>query len=99
MLWRPAGPTTRHCAGCNADWIAPLAKHHDPHHDHSYKRLFAHPEMVRDLLLGFVPDPWVAEADLGSLSPVSGSFVTWLRPCSSSSTPATRRLGCACTSG
>lgn len=23
-------------------------------HDHGYKQLFSHPEMVRDLLLGFV---------------------------------------------
>ena len=23
-------------------------------HDHGYKRLFSHPEMVRDLLVGFV---------------------------------------------
>jgi hypothetical protein len=47
-----------------------------PHHDHSYKRLFSHPEMVRDLLAGFVPQPWVAQADLGTLEPVKGSFVT-----------------------
>lgn len=47
-----------------------------PHHDHSYKRLFSHPEMVRDLLTGFVPQPWVAQADLGTLEPVKGSFVT-----------------------
>ena len=24
-------------------------------HDHGYKRLFSHPEMIRDLLAGFVP--------------------------------------------
>lgn len=47
-----------------------------PHHDHSDKRLFAHPEMVRDLLTGFVPQPWVALADLRTLEPVKGSFVT-----------------------
>ena len=28
------------------------------------------------LLLGFVPVPWVAEADLASFTPVSGSSVT-----------------------
>lgn len=28
------------------------------------------------LLLGFVPGPWGTEADLASLTPVSGSLVT-----------------------
>lgn len=28
-------------------------------HDHSYKLLFSHPEMVRDLLTGFVKEDWV----------------------------------------
>ncbi len=27
-------------------------------HDHGYKRLFSHPEMIRDLLRGFVPELW-----------------------------------------
>lgn len=26
--------------------------------DSGYKQLFSHPEMVRDLLAGFVPFPW-----------------------------------------
>jgi hypothetical protein len=38
-----------------------------PDHDNSYKLLFSHPEMVRDLLLGFVNEPWLAELDLKTL--------------------------------
>ena len=30
-------------------------------HDHGYKRLFSHPEMIRDLLTGFVREPWTRE--------------------------------------
>ncbi len=46
------------------------------HHDHSYKQLFSHAEMVRDLLTGFVRDDWVASLDLASLETVKGSYVT-----------------------
>lgn len=45
-------------------------------HDPSYKLLFSHPEMVRDLLLGFVDEPWVAELDLDTLEQVSGSYIS-----------------------
>jgi hypothetical protein len=48
----------------------------EPHHDHSYKDLFSHREMVRDLLLAFVHEDWLAEADLDSLETVKGSFIT-----------------------
>lgn len=44
-------------------------------HDNGYKNLFSHPEMVRDLLAGFVKEPWVAELDFASLEKVSGSYV------------------------
>jgi len=46
------------------------------HHDHSYKQLFAHAEMVRDLLTGFVREDWVQSLDLASLETVKGSYVT-----------------------
>lgn len=36
-------------------------------HDHGYKRLFSHPEMVKDLLCGFVAEPWVTELDFSTL--------------------------------
>ena len=45
-------------------------------HDHSYKLLFSHPEMVADLLRGFVHEPWVGGLDFASLEKVSGSYVT-----------------------
>ena len=34
--------------------------------DAAYKLLFSFPEMVRDLLVGFVPWDWVAELDLST---------------------------------
>ncbi|MCK7581377.1 MAG: Rpn family recombination-promoting nuclease/putative transposase [Chromatiales bacterium] len=51
---------------------------HSPprHHDHGYKQLFSHPEMVRDLLTGFVRERWVASVDLGSLEAVEGRFTS-----------------------
>jgi predicted transposase/invertase (TIGR01784 family) len=44
-------------------------------HDHSYKLLFSHPEMVADLLRGFVREEWVGQLDFASLEKVSGSYV------------------------
>lgn len=35
--------------------------------DASYKLLFAAPEVVRDLVLGFIPDPWLQGLDYGTL--------------------------------
>lgn len=45
-------------------------------HDTGYKLLFSHPEMVRDLLLGYVPGDWVADADFSTLEHVNGSYVS-----------------------
>ncbi|MFM8331072.1 MAG: Rpn family recombination-promoting nuclease/putative transposase [Candidatus Methylumidiphilus sp.] len=45
-------------------------------HDHSYKLLFSHPEMVADLLRGFVHEDWVGGLDFSSLEKVGGSYVT-----------------------
>lgn len=45
-------------------------------HDHSYKLLFSHPEMVKDLLTGFVKEAWVEQLDFSTLEKVSGSYVT-----------------------
>lgn len=44
-------------------------------YDTGYRLLFSHPEMVRDLLLGYVPAEWVAEADFSTLEHVNGSYV------------------------
>ena len=35
-------------------------------HDGGYRLLFSHPQMVRDLLHGFVDEPWVAELDFAT---------------------------------
>ncbi|PKO16790.1 MAG: transposase, partial [Chloroflexi bacterium HGW-Chloroflexi-1] len=45
-------------------------------YDASYKDLFSHPEMVADLLAGFVTEPWVQEVDFTTLEKVSGSYVS-----------------------
>jgi len=45
-------------------------------HDPGYKRLFAHREMVADLLAGFIHEPWVKEVELDTLERVSGSYVS-----------------------
>ena len=47
-----------------------------PDHDNSYKLLFSHQEMVRDLLVGFVQEPWLAEIDFSTLEKVNGSYVS-----------------------
>lgn len=47
-----------------------------PRHDSSYKLLFSHRDMVRDLLAGFIHEPWLDEIDLDSLEKVCGSYVT-----------------------
>ena len=45
-------------------------------HDPGYKHLFSHPELVADLLRGFVDEPWVDQVDLESLERVNGTYVS-----------------------
>ena len=45
-------------------------------HDHSYKALFSHSEMVADLLRGFVREEWVNELDFSTLEKDNGSYIT-----------------------
>jgi len=45
-------------------------------HDTGYKLLFSTPELVRDLILGFVPDEWLPGLDYNTLKKVPGSYVT-----------------------
>lgn len=45
-------------------------------HDTGYKLLFSHPEMVRDLLIGYMPGEWLKDADFTSLKRVNGSYVS-----------------------
>ena len=45
-------------------------------HDSNYKFLFSTPEMVRDLILGFVPDEWLHRLDYTTLEKIPGSYIT-----------------------
>lgn len=45
-------------------------------HDTGYKLLFAHPEMVRDLLTGYVPGEWIEDADFATLERINASYVS-----------------------
>jgi hypothetical protein len=42
-------------------------------HDSSYKFLFSKPELVRDLIVGFIPDDWLHSLDYTTLEKVPGS--------------------------
>ena len=44
-------------------------------HDETYKRIFAFPRMVEDLLRGFVGGEWLEEVDLRTLEKLSSEFV------------------------
>ena len=44
-------------------------------HDAAYKLLFSFPDMVRDLLGGFVPREWVGDLDLSTLERWPASHV------------------------
>lgn len=48
----------------------------DTPHDSGYKQLFSHPDMVRDLLTGFVPGPWIQAARFETLERVNASYVS-----------------------
>ncbi len=45
-------------------------------HDQSYKLLFSEPEIVIDLLQGFVHEEWVNDLDFSTLEKVSGSYIS-----------------------
>jgi len=45
-------------------------------HDHSYKQLFSHAELVRDLLAGFVQEAWIDDLDLSTLEKTNSSYVS-----------------------
>jgi len=47
-----------------------------PQHDTGYKLLFSHPEMVRDLLTGYLPGAWLEQADFSTLQRVNASYVS-----------------------
>lgn len=45
-------------------------------HDTGYKLLFSHPDMVADLLRGFMREDWVTDLDFSTLERVSASYVS-----------------------
>src|SRR3989338_6840050 len=45
-------------------------------HDSGYKFLFSTPEMVRDLIIGVVPDEWLHSLDYTTLEKIPGSYIT-----------------------
>ncbi|OOG22000.1 transposase [Thioalkalivibrio denitrificans] len=45
-------------------------------HDHGYKLLFSHPEMVADLIRGYVREPWVERLDFSTLHRVGNGYVS-----------------------
>ncbi|RIZ70605.1 MAG: transposase [Methylococcales bacterium] len=45
-------------------------------HDSSYKFLFSNPELVRDLIMGFIPDDWLHSLDYATLEKVPGSYIS-----------------------
>ena len=45
-------------------------------HDSGYKLLFSDPLMVRDLVQGFIDDPWLRKLDFSTLEPVKGHYVS-----------------------
>ena len=47
----------------------------DAEPDTGYMELFAHPEMVRDLLRDWVPGEWVEDADFSTLERINSSYV------------------------
>jgi predicted transposase YdaD len=47
-----------------------------PTHAPAYKQLFSHPEMVADLLRGYVHESWVGQIDFTTLERIADSFVT-----------------------
>lgn len=68
-------------------------------HDTGYKLLFSHPEMVRDLLLGYVPGEWIRDmrrviralGDMLSdeaMQPLRRTLNIWLKSLLKRKTPA-----------
>ena len=45
-------------------------------HDSSYKFLFSNPELVRDLVMGFIPDEWLHSLDYSTLEKIPSIYVS-----------------------
>jgi len=49
-------------------------KHHK--HDSGYKKLFSNPELVRQLITGFVNEDWINHIEYNTLERIDKSFIT-----------------------
>ena len=47
---------------------------HPMHHDSAYKTPFSHPEMVTELLRGYVREPWIDQLDFATLEKVNAHY-------------------------
>ena len=45
-------------------------------HDSSYKQLFSHPRMIKELFSSFVRESWVSQLDFSTLEKVNGSYIS-----------------------
>ncbi|AEJ20298.1 Rpn family recombination-promoting nuclease/putative transposase [Gracilinema caldarium] len=45
-------------------------------HDHNYKNLFSHPQLLKELLISCVPEPWVTDLDFTRACRIDKSFIT-----------------------
>ncbi len=45
-------------------------------HDHSYRHLFARPQLIEGLIHDFVPEPWVKDLDFSTLERVNATYVS-----------------------
>ena len=45
-------------------------------HDENYKRIFAFPRVIEDLLHGFVPGAWLEEVDFATLGKLSTEYIS-----------------------
>ena len=52
------------------------AKGRLPEHDHSYRRLFSHPQAIEELLRGFVTENWVRDLDFSTLERIDPGFIS-----------------------
>ena len=53
-----------------------MAEKEQAQHDSSYKQLFSHPEMVRDLLMDYFGEDWVKDLDFTTLESKNVHYVT-----------------------
>jgi len=68
-MWRVSTLRASECD--RSHWQGAMALH-----DPAYKLLFSHPQMVRDLLAGFVREDWVKQLDYDTLEKVGSSYVS-----------------------